>query len=49
MDLHPITIELDFVDPGEIWTAPSRSKDAKAGSTKPGRGALTPISVVFLR
>jgi hypothetical protein len=47
-DLDPVAVELDFVNP----SGPDGTfsiEDAKAGSTKPGRGALTPISAVFLR
>jgi hypothetical protein len=48
MDLHAVSVELDLMNPaGAGWHL--RIEDAKAGSMKPGNGALTPRTSVFLR
>jgi hypothetical protein len=48
VDLDAVAVELDLVDPARSGGTLS-IEDAKAGSTKPGNGALTPIGSDFLR
>jgi hypothetical protein len=45
VDLDAVAVELDFVNPAR----PGRTEDARAGSMKPGKGALTPIAAGFRR
>jgi hypothetical protein len=48
MYLDAVAIELDLVNPARSGRDPF-DREAKAGSMKPGKGALTPIAAGFLR
>jgi hypothetical protein len=48
MDLHAVAVELDFVNPAGAGRYLS-TEVAKAGSMKPGNGALMPMAASFLR
>jgi hypothetical protein len=45
VDLHPVAVELDLMDPDGTRSI----DDASAGSMKPGYVAFTPIAAGFLR
>jgi hypothetical protein len=48
MDLDAVAIELDFMNPSPSGRTLSID-NAKAGSTKPGNGAFTPIAAGLRR
>jgi hypothetical protein len=49
VDLNPVAVELDLVDPAISPLGTLSSEEASAGSIKPGQLALVPIAAGFLR